>query len=203
MLLDAFLTLLGLALVSTWTPGPNNSLLASSGATFGVWATLPMILGINTGFPILLVVVALGLSEIFQQSPVFAEVLRWVGAALLLWIAFKIATSSTISKDDAPRRPFTFMQSVGFQFVNPKGWAVAVALTSQFVVGEQATQIAIIVAVVFAFVGLTSAFGWTLFGKAIGRVLNTHTRLLWFNRTMALFIVGFLVLLLLDGPVEI
>lgn len=196
---ETFLTLLGLAFVASWTPGPNNSLLASSGATFGIRATLPMILGIITGYPVLITLVGLGLAEAFQQSPLFAAVLHWVGAGLLLWIAWKIATSVAPDTTGKPGRPITYLQSVTFQTVNPKGWAVAIAVTSQYVVGDNANMIAFIIGGAFFFAGLTSTFAWTLFGRAIGRLLQTPQRLMWFNRAMALLIVGFLIVLLMDS----
>ena len=83
---DLLLALAALAFASTWTPGPNNMMLASSGATFGWRATWPHAFGVALGFPFMLFVVALGLGEAFQRSELLRETLRWAGVALLLWL---------------------------------------------------------------------------------------------------------------------
>lgn len=90
---DTFPALLALAVATLFTPGPNNAMLAASGANFGFRRTLPHLLGVALGFPLMLLIVGLALGGIFQASALLREGLRWGGAALLLWIAWKIARS--------------------------------------------------------------------------------------------------------------
>ena len=75
------------------TPGPNNAMVAASGATFGFARTVPHLLGVAVGFPAMLLVVALGAGDVMRAAPSLHEILKWVGAAYLLWLAFKIATA--------------------------------------------------------------------------------------------------------------
>ena len=111
MLLEQFLPMVAIALASAWTPGPNNALLAASGAAFGLRRTVPHIIGIAIGFPFMVLVVGLFLGRAFQASPLLQQSLRWGGAALLLWMGWKIATSGGPKGASASAKPFTFTQS--------------------------------------------------------------------------------------------
>ena len=95
--IDSFVALCVLSFSAAFTSGPNNALVAASGANFGFRKTFPHILGIALGFPVMIFVVGLFLGQIFQSSPMLRELLRWFGVALLLYVAFKIATSGGFS----------------------------------------------------------------------------------------------------------
>ncbi|MGV6810896.1 MAG: LysE family translocator [Brevirhabdus sp.] len=195
---DTFLTLLALAFAAAWTPGPNNALVAASGANFGMRATLPHVAGIGLGFPLMIFIVGMFLGQLFQASSILREGLRWGGAALLLWISWRIATSGGISSTKGNPRPFTFLESAGFQWINPKGWAMAIAVTAQFITDQNAVVTAAIVAGVFVAAGFSSAFAWASAGRALTRWINTDHRLVWFNRTMAVLIASTVVMLFLS-----
>ncbi|WP_165354577.1 LysE family translocator [Tropicimonas sp. IMCC6043] len=157
MSLESFLALLAIASVGAFTPGPNNALVASSGATFGLRRTLPHVLGIGIVFPLMIFLVGFFLGGLFQASTLLRESLRWIGAAILLWIAWKIATSGGMSRADGEQRPFTLLEAAAFQWINPKGWALAVAVTSQFIQPEAPFASALTLGAVFVIMGLGSA----------------------------------------------
>lgn len=180
---DVIAALFALAFASTWSPGPNNVMLASSGATFGLRATEPHALGVALGFPAMLFVVAIGLGEAFQRSGLLREGLRWLGVALMLWIAWRIATADR-AKADGRARPFTFVEAAAFQWVNPKAWALAISAASAFMSGAAPVREAAACAAVFAVSGLTSAHAWAAFGAAMRRILSTDLRLRLFNGGM-------------------
>lgn len=179
-----------LAFASTWTPGPNNIMLANSGATFGYRASQPHAFGVALGFPIMLFLVALGLGEIFKASPLFRDILKWAGAALLLYLAWRIATASRVKTDGARARPFTFVEAAGFQWINPKAWSMAIGTASAFMTGAAPVLEAAICAGVFTVSGVGSSQTWTVFGAAIRRFLSTDGRLRAFNVTMGLLVAG-------------
>lgn len=189
MSLDLLLALAALAVASTWTPGPNNLMLASSGATFGLRATLPHALGVALGFPLMLFVVALFLGEAFQRSEMLRETLRWVGVALLLWLGWRIATAGR-AKAKGRARPFTFFEAAAFQWVNPKAWAMAVSTAAAFLSGAAPVREAALCAGVFVLSGLGSAHAWAGLGAAIGRLLSTPGRLTAFNATMGALVAA-------------
>ena len=198
MTFETFLALLTLALIAAWTPGPNNLMLASSGANFGLRRTLPHICGVAFGFPIMIFVVATGLGAIIAASAALQEVMRWAGAALLLWFAWRIATAGR-AEDERRSRPLNFAEAAGFQWVNPKAWAMAMATTAQFVTGSAVIVESLLCALAYAIAGLGSSIVWAGFGVWIRRLLSTDLRLRIFNVAMGLLIASFVAVLLRDA----
>ncbi len=72
----------------TITPGPNNVMLTASGANYGFMRTLPHIFGILGGCFLLFAGIALGLGLIFERYPMVQTVLRVIGSAYLLYLAW-------------------------------------------------------------------------------------------------------------------
>ncbi|MGR3343740.1 MAG: LysE family translocator [Paracoccaceae bacterium] len=195
---EAFLSLIILAFATLFTPGPNNIMLASSGATFGFRRTLPHMLGIIIGFPAMILGVGFFLGQVFENSAVLRDVIRWLGAALMLWIAWKIATAGGLSSAKGRARPMRLHEAAAFQWVNPKAWAMIIAVTSQFVTGDNGRVVIPLIALVFATLGLSSTTLWAGFGTAMTRWLKTPGRLKLFNRTMAALIAASIVILFLE-----
>lgn len=198
MTADTFLSMMALAAVMSFTPGPNNALVASSGATFGLQRTWPHVLGIGLGFPVMIFLVGFFLGGVFQSSEVLREGLRLMGAGILLWLAWKIGTAGGLSTRDAAPRPFTFLEAAAFQWINPKAWAFAIALTTQFIDPAAPLRSAAVIAAAFVLMALASATTWAVAGHAITAWVNTEARLRRFNVAMALVIAGCVVLLFLD-----
>ena len=199
MSLDTLFALFSILMAATWTPGPNNLMLASSGATFGLRATAPHIAGVFIGFGFMLFLVALGVGEIFDRLPVLQVVLRWGGAVLLLWVAWRIANTKAPGEPGARTKPFTFLQAAAFQWVNPKGWAMCIALVGQFMQGESSIAVAGILAGVSMVIGLTSATSWAAFGKFLQRWLKSPRHLKAFNLSMSAVIVAGVIFVLWSG----
>ncbi len=186
---DNLLALLGIILAATWTPGPNNMMLAASGVTYGLRATLPHIFGVFIGFGLMIFTIALGLGEVFNRYPPLHQALRWGGAALLVWVAWKIATAKRPGTAGTATKPFTFVQAAAFQWVNPKAWIMSISISAQFLSPEAPVLTAAIMAVVSMLGGASSATGWAWFGMFLARWLHTPARLRAFNWTMAAFIL--------------
>lgn len=186
---ETFTALVALAVATLFTPGPNNAMLAASGARFGFWPTTPHMLGVALGFPAMLLIVGLLLGEVFKSSALLREGLRWGGAALLLWIAWKTAKSGGPAEKTAGGNPMTFVGASAFQWINPKGWSMAVAATTQFITPDHPVKTAVIVAATFLTFGLASSATWVGLGQAISRWLTTDGRQRVFNLAMAALIV--------------
>lgn len=120
MSVDTLLALAGYALVTSITPGPNNLMLLASGVNFGLRRTLPHLAGISTGFFVLVFSVALGFAQLFTTFPALYTLVRLVGAAYLLWLAWQIATAPSPTSENSQRRPMTFLGAAAFQWVNQK-----------------------------------------------------------------------------------
>lgn len=203
MPLDAFLPMLALAFASAWTPGPNNVLLAASGARFGLRRTLPHVMGVGLGFPLMVLIVGLFLGQAFQQSPLLQQGLRWGGAALLLWMGWKIANSGAPGSGEGSgsgensARPFTLLGAAAFQWVNPKGWVMAISTTAIYIAKDAPYVSAAIIAGAFLTMAFSSALGWAWAGHTLAGWLGTGRRLRAFNIVMgAMVALGAVVLLL-------
>lgn len=198
MPLEMFLNLVVLAAASAWTPGPNNAMVAASGALFGMRRTWPHVMGISLGYAALILIVALGLGELFRQSALLREALRWAGAALLLWVAWKVATAGGLGLTRGGARPMTFTEAAAFQWINPKGWAVAIAITAQYIVTDAALQSALVIAAVFVAAGIGSATTWAIAGREIAERLSGPAAQRRFNMVMGGLIAACVLLLFVD-----
>lgn len=182
---DTLAALAAFAFASTWTPGPNNMMLAASGASFGWRATLPHALGVALGFTLMVFLIALGLGEVFERSPALRTGLAWTGFAVMLWLAWRIAAADPTRPGAGRPRPLRFHEAAAFQWVNPKAWAMAIAVSAAYVRGRNPVAEAAVVAGVFLAAGLTSSQAWAVFGAGMARVLGTPGRVHAFNRLMA------------------
>jgi threonine/homoserine/homoserine lactone efflux protein len=188
------------------TPGPNNAMLTSSGSLWGFRRTVPHMLGISIGFPLMLLAVASGLGTLLRHSPAVLTAMRWLGATYLLYLAWKIATAEPRTQSDdgsgppvTDRRPMSFLQAALFQWVNPKAWLVTISAlaTVASVGGHPSVPRALILACVFLAVTLPITAFWTMVGVGVSRVLTTRGALRRFNVTMASLLVASLVAVLL------
>lgn len=189
---EILLPLAAFAISSSITPGPNNLMLTASGVNFGFRRTLPHMAGIAVGFPVMLLAICLGLGGVFRAVPQIHVVLRYVGLAYMLWLAWKIATSGPAEgTGETGRRPLGFFQAAGFQWVNPKAWMMAAgAVTTYTSPGGNLLAEALLVAGVFAAVSFPCVALWTAFGAALERLLRRPLWLRVFNVIMALMVVA-------------
>lgn len=181
------------ALVSSITPGPNNAMLMVSGANFGFRATRPHMAGVSVGFLILLLSIGLGLGGLFIAYPRLHDALTLVGAAYLLWLAWKIATSKTIGGGRGERavsRPQTFGQAVAFQWVNPKAWAMGLGAVTAYAPQQGYVANVLVIGLIFVVVNLPCIAAWTGFGVALRRLLARPRVLRAFNLGMAILLVA-------------
>ncbi len=185
-LLLSFLTF---ALVSSITPGPNNVMLMASGANFGFRSTLPHFAGVTLGFAAMVILVGLGLAGIFAAAPWLYDVLRWVGAAYLLFFAYKIATARGLGSSEGTSRPVTFWQAVAFQWVNPKAWTMVVSAITAFAPAHPTFGHIALITFLFFLVGLPCSLIWMTFGIGLKNFLNRPAALRAFNVTMAVLLV--------------
>ena len=180
------------AFVSSVTPGPNNLMLMASGANFGFRRTIPHMLGIGIGFTLMIVLVGVGLIQIFDRWPVTYTIMKVLSVAYLGWLAWKIAHAAAPDKADAEARPITFLQAALFQWVNPKAWAMALTAISAYAPGRDIWAVGL-VALIFGIINLPSVSVWTVLGQQLRRILKSPTHLRAFNWTMAALLILSLV----------
>ncbi len=196
MSLDLFLALLTFALVSSITPGPNNTMVLASGLNFGVRRSVPHMMGIAVGFTMMVFLVGVGLGNVFKAYPAIYTALKFVGAAYMLWLAWKIATSGPMGEAKAAGEPISFLQAALFQWVNPKAWIMAVTANTTYSILGHPTISALIVAGCFAVSSVPSNLIWVTFGAGLRQILSDPKTLRIFNIGMAVLLVASLAPLL-------
>ncbi len=184
-------SLLPFAIAMSFTPGPNNLMVASSGMRFGFRRTLPQLAGVVIGFAVLTLIVGMGVAGLVSQTPALFKVMKFASIAYLLYLAWRIATSEGLKASEKSQRPITFLQAAAFQWVNPKGWMMALgAVTTYTTLALDLRLQVLMIVLVFAAVGVASTSTWALFGQVIRRYLTTPRKRIAFNWSMA----GLLVL---------
>lgn len=185
--------LLAFAFATSVTPGPNVIMVAASAANHGVRATVPHMAGITIGFPVMIILVGLGLAGPFAASPELHAVLKWIGAAWLAWLAWKIARGGAPG-EGVRKPPLGFVGAAAFQWVNPKAWLLALAAIPAFTrPGGDVLLETLVIAAAFLAVSPLSVGFWAVVGAGTGRILRSPAHLRVFNVTMALLLVLSLV----------
>lgn len=190
---DIFLALVAFAVAMAFTPGPNNIMLAASGVNFGFARTAPHMAGVTLGFLVLLVACGAGLGLVFAAAPPLQLALKIAGAGYMLWLAWKVANAHNSGEVAAPARPFTFLQALAFQWVNPKAVVAALSAFAVYVrPGHAGSDFPAMVAVLTVTTA-ASALTWTGFGVGLRRFLRDPVHARIFNTAMALLLVASIV----------
>ena len=191
------------AFTAAFTPGPNNIMLAASGANFGLRRTLPHIFGIFVGFMGMVIAANYGLIAVFAQFPELILIIRTAGLIFIAYLAYAIATSAAPEHAPLSKKPFSFFTAMSFQLINPKAVIVVASAISAYAADAADPQTAsVIIISLFAFVTLTSTVLWGYAGMQLGRLLQNATHLRLFNVMMAALLVISLVPVLLDISVS-
>ncbi len=155
-----------------FSPGPNVVMLIASGVRFGFRATLPHILGVAAGVGITAGLTGAGLGALLLAAPVLTFALRCAAAAWILYLAWQLFRSARMAEADPDARPFTFVEAVLFQWVNPKVWAIAMAAATGYGLGGTAMSEGLRLAMAFASINLFVCLFWTITGDRLATVLH-------------------------------
>ena len=178
------------------TPGPNNSILTASGIKFGFIRSIPNIIGISSGHGLQLALVCFGLGSLFSQFPILLEVLKYIGACYLLYLAWKMFGSLNISITEEKSSPLKYHEAILFQFVNPKAWVICITAVSLFYPENVNLIIGTLFLVIMStIINLPSISMWAFGGSIIRRYLS--------NKKLKTIIEWILAILLLGTAISI
>lgn len=181
--------------VNFFTPGPNNLMLMASGVNYGVARTLPHLVGVIVGFPAMTVAVGIGLAGLFTAVPAARTVLTVFSVVYTLWLAWKIARSAPPNPGEPTGTPLSFWQGIAFQWVNPKGWSMALMAITLYAPRQETASI-LLIGGFFLAIGCLSSTAWMLLGRGISGWLSQPLRLRLFNYAMALLLIASIALAL-------
>jgi len=185
------------ALVAIATPGPTVLLALTNGSRFGVRRSLPGMLGAVVSDFVLVGAVALGLGALLAASEFWFSVLKWVGAAYLAWIGWKMLRSNgalqvpepgMADAEAAPRR--VFAKSFLVAVTNPKGYLFCSALLPQFIdpAAPQWPQY-LVIGLVFAALDFVVMLGYAAVGARAVRLLRRRA-VLWLDRSCGAMLIA-------------
>ena len=157
------------------TPGPNNSILTASGIKFGFLKTIPNIFGIPTGHSIQLILVCFGLGSLFLHFPYLLNVLKYLGATYLMYLAWKMLGSLNVNTSEYKSVPLKYYEAILFQFINPKAWVICITAVSLFYPEQENIFIGTLFMVVMStIINIPSISVWAFGGSVIRKYLDNH-----------------------------
>ena len=182
------------ATAMSFTPGPNTTLSTTLAANHGLRRTLPFIASVAVGWGCLLTFCALGLGALVLAVPLLGLVVKTVGVAYLLFLAFKLMGIRKLVEADASRPGISFFQGAALQLVNIKAWMLALAIVSGWVAGraDAGQRLALVLPLMMAFAlasNLTYALAGSLLREWLAGPFGLGRRLVLFNRVMAFVLV--------------
>ncbi|MFK7792300.1 MAG: LysE family translocator [Devosiaceae bacterium] len=196
-MIEALITLIIFCFLGTGTPGPNNIMLMTSGMNYGLRRSVPHVLGVAFGVPVMVIGVGIGLAQAFSALPWLEDALKYVCAAYLLYLAYKIATARPKVTEDGQMqvigKPLTIWQAAAFQWVNPKAWFIVTTALSVYAPPAPPMLATLIVAGGFALSGNVTGFTWTALGERMRIFFSDPLRLRIFNTVSAILLLATLI----------
>jgi threonine/homoserine/homoserine lactone efflux protein len=171
-----------------FTPGPNNVLCAAHGSQYGVRNSLSLISGMAVGWSILGLGIAAGATFIEENKIVF-QILTYIGAIYMVYLGYKIATSTKVDDSDADER-LGFWTGLTLQMVNGKAWFHFLVLMTTFgtVLGEGYEAKAGLVLLNLSF-GFAAVLSWTIFGTGLRKIFSGNELGIKLNQIMGFLLV--------------
>ena len=193
--MNDLVALLAFAFVGTVSPGPNNAVLWASGLEFGFRRTIPHIVGTALGIGMLVVGVAAGIGVLLDAVPAAELVLKLLGSAYLLYIAFLVIGGGAVGRTKVAH-PFSVWHAIGFQCVNPKAWVFALAAVGTFLPPKLGwlAGIALLTSILMAVVVGSSTI-WAVGGAALGRIVEDERKRRAVSIALALLLVASVALI--------
>lgn len=191
MTAQEFTALLLLGTAMSFSPGPNTTLSTALAANHGLRHAMRFVCAVPVGWGVLLSVCAAGVGGLIVAVPALRLLVKVVGIAYLLWLAYKLSRSGSMAQADASRLTVTFWQGAALQFVNIKAWMLALAVVAGWVAGKgDALARFAVVLPTMMFFAFASNLAYATMGALLRDWLARGAGLLWFNRAMAAVLVA-------------
>ena len=175
-------------LVGTFTPGPNNIMAMECARRRGFWGSRFFILGMGSGFFLVMLSCALFNIALAKVMPEVRPVLGAFGAVYMLWLAAKPFLRSKKKEFSDPGGGHPYITGLLLQFLNPKVILYGIATMAGFVLPyTDAPAMLALFSLGFALVGLAATGSWALFGAVFQRYFSKHEFAI--NVAMAILLV--------------
>ena len=189
--------ILTFAMTAAITPGPNNIILSTNAVNYGFKETIPLILGVFFGFLSVLSLCLLGIGEVYESFPNFKTFIKIVATVFLTYLAYKIFNSNEFS-DNSNKKRFTFRDIYFFQLINPKAVSVSMSSSAIFIQNQFSyLEEFVLIFICFTISTSTSAIVWAAIGHSFRKYLNDKRKIIFFNRVMAVLLLGCIFFIIL------
>ncbi|CAH1530193.1 TPA: LysE family translocator [Vibrio harveyi] len=173
------------AFVTAITPGPNNLLLANSGAQFGVRKSWRHLIGIRIGVIGLILLCACGAGVALQTHPSWYLAIKYIGLAYMFWLIIKLLCTNSFAGKATKSKPINVTQATLFQLGNMKAWMASLALVTSYSLPSSYWLSVALITFVFTTFGLLANMTWVWVGQKIRVYLNTTLKQRMFNISLA------------------
>ena len=185
----SWLNFLSYAVVTAVTPGPNNLMSMSNAGRLGFRRAFPFNLGVWAGFSVVMLLCTFFCSALSDLIPRIKTPMLVVGAAYMLYLAYKTFKSPPVTEDGSQQVKGSFGSGFALQFVNPKIYIYCIVSMEAYILpyyqGEWLTLT--LFALLLAFIGFVFTLCWSLFGSAFKLLFSKYARAT--NTIMALLLV--------------
>ena len=153
------------------TPGPANMAMMATGARFGFRAALPFVAGVILGKQLIIWPIGYGIMEVASQIPLLFEILKFLSALYIIWLAWRVANMRLSSGEPSVDAP-GFWSGLLVHPINPKAWAMILVGFTNFVESDTTTFYATLyIAASLLIIQIICHPIWTLFGDRIAKFI--------------------------------
>ena len=178
------------------TPGPANMAMMATGARFGFRAALPFVAGVILGKQLIIWPIGYGIMEVASQVPLLFEILKFLSALYIIWLAWRVANMRLSSGEPSLDAP-GFWSGLLVHPLNPKAWAMILVGFTNFVESDTATFYATLyIAASLLIIQIICHPIWTLFGDRIAKFIIGKKYERFFMWFLALVTVIFVLMAL-------
>ncbi len=162
-------------LINAFTPGPGNILALNTVTNYGCKKGKPLFFGIFAGYYVVQVLCAVFVYGVSTFLPDVKDVLKYVGAAYILWLAVHIAASKP--EQDEKSKSASFVKGFMLQFVNVKIYMFGITALTGFIVSYSTSFVVLLFfELIIATIGTIATCTWIGLGVVIQKFYLRHYR---------------------------
>ena len=194
-MLSQLVPLILFGIATAFSPGPNNIMISYTTFNFGVRKAIPAMLGVITGWTLLVIFLQLGSASVFQRYEFIQVIIKVLGSIYLLYMAYKLSFGGQTKGRKIDPKPVTFINTFFFQFVNPKSIIVGLTSISLFIDTENNyLRDSIILTLLWFLMAVGSQTSWCLMGKYMRKFATSDKFIKKFNYSMSFLLIVCVIL---------
>lgn len=161
------------SVINAFTPGPGNILALNTVTNYGYKKGRPLFWGIFAGYYVVQIICAVFVFGVSTFLPNMLGIVKYIGAAYILWLAFHIAFSKP-SADDTEKSA-SFLKGFLLQFVNVKIYLFGITTLTGYITDYSASLwVLLLFELMIATIGTIATLTWVGMGVLIQRACEKY-----------------------------